>query len=42
MILPGDAGAVRPTSNNVKQKIPLAPPAIVAKIRSGFIRIYGK
>ena len=37
MIEPGAAGDIRPASKMVRVKMPTMPPAIVARIRIGFI-----
>ena len=42
IILPGDAGAVNPAPNILFTNTPVAPPAIAANIKTGFINIYGK
>src|SRR6056297_2919053 len=41
-ILPGDGVATRPAPNKLKVKTPLAPPAITANTKIGFINTYGK
>ena len=39
---PGDAGAIRPPPRRFSVKTPDMPPAMTARTRTGFMRIYGK
>src|SRR5699024_8688003 len=41
-ILPGEGVATRPALNRSKINTPLAPPAIIARIKAGFIKTYAK
>ena len=41
-MLPGDGVATRPAPVTMDVSTPAAPPAIVARIRRGFISTYGK
>ena len=41
-IEPGDAGDTMPASKTVRVNTPAIPPAITARIRRGFIKMYGK